>query len=584
MKSSIIGCALACLAILGCSDSPTSPGPDSGTSGDTGTSPGDTGAPIDGTVPTDSSVTADSGVTCDLPAPCDAPTGYQCWFVSADAAGTGTGTVEDPFGTIQQAIDAMSGGDFVYLRGGTYPEVVAIPLGKDGTCTDTACADGSWSTIRSYPGEWAVLDGGHTGYTIGRSTNGSGSGTLPDGTWGGLQDIHYWKLEYLEITGGGAASGGGGFVASGGPFVLRYLYVHDNVSDSRDGNPAGLRGYTWHESLVEHCYFRNNGCTENDGNCADIAVFSDYAASRHPDWDWMAGGPHTITYATRLNEYRHNLFEGSPSGIKHKNDQTLAARTGTDWRYEEMGDDIHHNIFLDEVRPISAVQDFAQVHHNIMRGGSLHLSTSHAVPEMIHIAAYNNLIIEGNLQMYIPYYDPNIIVDFHPYVYMANNIVEGFEKKWDSPSIAVGVGMDMEDSGMATVDLSDALLDRNYIYNPVDPEHFRVGRHAGACSDWLSTDAANACYATENYAASLDASDPLHPDDTEAGRFKTRSAHALGAGATIGNGGHGAAHPHLDGVTLPAHVGPCEDDACVWVDEVLRLRTLGADYRPAGCE
>ncbi|MDY7075300.1 MAG: DUF1565 domain-containing protein, partial [Chloroflexota bacterium] len=83
---------------------------------------------------------------------CEAPAGYNCWYVSPSGDDANEGSLEDPFGTIQHAVDVMNGGDFVYLRGGTYQENVQIPLTQDGTCVDVECAGGSWSTIKSYPG------------------------------------------------------------------------------------------------------------------------------------------------------------------------------------------------------------------------------------------------------------------------------------------------------------------------------------------------------------------------------------------------------------------------------------------------
>src|SRR5262245_38321123 len=62
------------------------------------------------------------------------------------------GTQERPWKTVTAALRRLKPGDTVYLRGGIYWEnVVASPMGTAQ----------SPITLRSYPGELAVLDGGY---------------------------------------------------------------------------------------------------------------------------------------------------------------------------------------------------------------------------------------------------------------------------------------------------------------------------------------------------------------------------------------------------------------------------------------
>lgn len=63
------------------------------------------------------------------------------------AQGTGS---DISYQTIQAAITGMSGGDDIYIRGGTYQEHdILIPASKTGTAEN-------WSSLRSYPGEWGT--------------------------------------------------------------------------------------------------------------------------------------------------------------------------------------------------------------------------------------------------------------------------------------------------------------------------------------------------------------------------------------------------------------------------------------------
>jgi len=149
------------------------------------------------------------------------------------------------------------------------------------------------------------------------------------------------------------------------------------------------------------------------------------------------------------------------------------------------------------------------------------------------------------------------------------------DNTWDSASISLGVCMDKDDTGNATVNLTDSVIDRNYVYRPQDEEHYRAGRHAGSCSDWLTTEEFHSCYSTTNYHNPYNAEDPLHQGTSGANAYKTRGDHALEGATTIAHGGIGNAHPYLEGITIPPYVGPCSDDGCSWVDEVLALRNLG---------
>ena len=71
-------------------------------------------------------------------------------YVSPD--GTGSGSLEAPFGSIQDAVDVATAGDTIYLRAGTYAPTTNIQITTSGEA-------GSPITIRPYEGEAVVLDG-----------------------------------------------------------------------------------------------------------------------------------------------------------------------------------------------------------------------------------------------------------------------------------------------------------------------------------------------------------------------------------------------------------------------------------------
>lgn len=88
-----------------------------------------------------------------LPVASDRPmTEGRAWYVdAAKGSDAAVGSRERPWRTLKHSVRQLTPGDVLYLRGGTYYESVVLP--KSG-------AAGKPMTIRSYPKELAVIDGG----------------------------------------------------------------------------------------------------------------------------------------------------------------------------------------------------------------------------------------------------------------------------------------------------------------------------------------------------------------------------------------------------------------------------------------
>ena len=69
------------------------------------------------------------------------------------ASDDGPGSFDQPWATLQHAVDNMGAGDTVYLRGGYYA------LNRPVTVPDYPAQGEQWFTISAYPGETPVLDG-----------------------------------------------------------------------------------------------------------------------------------------------------------------------------------------------------------------------------------------------------------------------------------------------------------------------------------------------------------------------------------------------------------------------------------------
>lgn len=79
-----------------------------------------------------------------------AETSRKIYYVS-QSGGYGDGSISNPFNSIQDGIRALSPGDILIIRGGTYHETTDV-IDKNGS-------EDAWFTIKNYPGEEVIMDG-----------------------------------------------------------------------------------------------------------------------------------------------------------------------------------------------------------------------------------------------------------------------------------------------------------------------------------------------------------------------------------------------------------------------------------------
>lgn len=485
-----------------------------------------------------------------------------------------SGSDGDAYTTVQAAINAMNPGDHILLRGGTYQDGhIDIPLSKNGT----SWTEGKYNKISSYLGEWAILDGqgacdGAHGEVIGYMNYDHSSN----------HDLKYWWFERLEITGGGSSDGtmGAGFIGAGGPFKFRYCYIHDNLATDGGANPGGLKGHHWHDSVVEFCYFDNNGMASGHNfNCAHILIYSDYnymdiAQNGFDDND-------QYRRPVARNVIRYNYMTNGVVGYKHKSGQLFSGRNpagGHAWddTYNTYGDDIHHNIIENgRGHAFMVRQDFAQVHNNIIgnnQGIGIGVGYEPAY-SLYKVVIYNNTILDTTDSQIIRY-TGDMFGAYQPAEYYGwdlNNIIDKSSSSWgyfDSRGINVAI----TNSSGTKDDLSGHTLSHNYFYRPDisglvmlrDQEYTKSGIESQS-----QTYLPRVVY--EN---AYDSGDTLFEGTSGASQYIARGSHVLEGATTIANGGIGGVHPYLSGVSIPSYVGATNPNDHAWVDGVLGLSNL----------
>jgi len=177
------------------SGSPSVPRPTTGSS----TSPG-SGSPSVPRPTTGSSKSPGSGPTAGI-TPTPAPSGPPPaggYFVSTTGNDTGSGSLSDPWLTLQHAADAAPSGATIYVRGGTYGP---FSISRSGL------------TFTGYSGEPAVV---------------KGSAAADDAVH--IEGVTSAVLSYLTVTGNVVQYGSGIKVESSSGVTLSHLIVHDNTS------------------------------------------------------------------------------------------------------------------------------------------------------------------------------------------------------------------------------------------------------------------------------------------------------------------------------------------------------------------
>ena len=309
------------------------------------------------------------------------------------------------YATIQNAIDDMSVGDKIYLRGGLYQPVaettsakVYIPTSLSGTSWN----EGEYCYMGSFPTEWAVIDGewdSPKGILVGNGNTWSGCDAL----------VQYWEFERLEFYRGtkrggecdGSNPGGAGLMLRGGPLKVRFCVFRDCFDDCYANNPSAFSSHIMRESVIEFNYFYHNGFNGTNGD--QIQLYTDYKDEHagYMDLD-------DINCAMRKNIIRYNYFDGSDgntmaeAGFKHKGTQLLTDENNSYDTYKEYGDKIEHNIFINHSSSAFILhQDYVQAYKNIVVGpGQIDIGQYHSLRRW-NAVVYNNTLINTSYNSWI---------------------------------------------------------------------------------------------------------------------------------------------------------------------------------------
>jgi hypothetical protein len=255
------------------------------------------------------------------------------WYVDCTARQEGGGTHEDPYKTIQYALErpATGPGDTLLVAPGVYPENLVLDFcsvtlrSLQGPAATVLDGQGRGSTVvirHLERGLRPVLEG----FTI---TGGSGTPFGPGSAGGGVF-LHDTNAELIDcIVSGNSALRGGGVAVVAATATLTKVTLHDNVAGIapgiRDGHGGGLFVYAEAEASVVCGRISGNVAGRGAGIFAERAKLfldtSEVVGNRAGTGDYLdqvgeGGGLYAFAGSATLHHsaFRENLVEGLAGG------------------------------------------------------------------------------------------------------------------------------------------------------------------------------------------------------------------------------------------------------------------------------
>ncbi|KAK3291327.1 pectin lyase fold/virulence factor [Chaetomium fimeti] len=227
--------------------------------------------------------------------------------------GKGSGTLENPYGSIQSAVDAAAAGDTIFLREGTYAPSANIQVGKSGSRTAPI-------SVRPYQNEKVIIDGDNMPGTPKELDE-----SLPNPERGifHIQDAEYWAFYNLELINGPY----GIYARDASHNYYEGLSTHDNYETGFQ-----LEGASSNNTVVNLDSYRNRDPRKNgesaDGFACKSGSGEGNVLRNARLWDnvddgldlFMFGSPvvmeEVYAWGNGYNRWGFTPFEGDGNGFK----------------------------------------------------------------------------------------------------------------------------------------------------------------------------------------------------------------------------------------------------------------------------
>jgi hypothetical protein len=242
-----------------------------------------------------------------------AATYYVATNGSDASAGTSTNA---PFATPQKAMTVLAAGDYIYVRGGTYPLTSQVKTSKAGLATN-------YCRLWAYADEHPVFD-----FSTDTTTGDRGIYISKD----------CWHVKGIEVT----LAPDNGIIITSGSNIVEACVIHD-CND--DGLTIGSTTVQGHDNLILNCdSYRNyqvgSGGNNGDGysakqGCGTNNIFQGCRAWYNADdgWDFYDNNSNPVVllncwaFDNGTNLWNVSGFSGNGNGFKLGGSGTLARHT-----------------------------------------------------------------------------------------------------------------------------------------------------------------------------------------------------------------------------------------------------------------
>jgi len=216
--------------------------------------------------------------------------GGATYYVAPNGQDSAPGTLDQPFATLQKAVDMAQAGDTVYVRGGVYHQTVVMK--NSGTATHPI-------RLLAYENELPVLDGEYTLPTgnVDRCNN-----TVTPPRCFVSEPLVKLAGSYLEFVGFKLMRSQGVGIVLGGPTPVEHITIRNClIHEMRN---AAIRGQYVTYLLVDGC---------------DISHAGNYAPYDRPgtelQWPPIVKAMHAEHLVYRNNVIHENWGEGLTAGV-----------------------------------------------------------------------------------------------------------------------------------------------------------------------------------------------------------------------------------------------------------------------------
>lgn len=201
------------------------------------------------------------------PSPLAIPAGERTFYVATDGGNSNLGTQDQPFGSLEQAVNGAQAGDVIVVRGGTYYPDSRIDLNANGSADRPI-------TVMAYPGETPIFNFEAQEEMPGRD------GIRVNGS--------HWRLIGLHLT----RTGGNAFRVHGSHNLIERCVAFENR----------LTGF--HLEDGAHNLFLNNDSYRNFNMRGRVGNMADGFAAKYE-----ALGPGNMFYGNRSWENSDDGFD-----------------------------------------------------------------------------------------------------------------------------------------------------------------------------------------------------------------------------------------------------------------------------------